>query len=172
MFRSKEVSEPTGPHINWPIALLRSRGRQVLRVMIVSDTWYGFQTHFHDGRTVACCGADECLLCESGQSVRWAGTIVVWQGESKAVQLFPFTQAVLPAMQECFKRHGQLVGVIAEFGRRTGLTRSAMTCTILDKRVWKGKAYNKESLQLHTDRIFGCQRISKTSEKRSGRRQP
>ena len=155
MSSSEESRLPSTPAIDWPIPLIRQRGRQILRVAIVSDEWYGFHTHFHDGRTQACVGANECLLCEANCPLRWCGTVIVIESGHRGYSLFPFTQAVLPVLRSAGMQYGTLVGVIAEFGRRTGDVRTQMTCAIRSKREWQGKVYTTASVKRHTDRIFG-----------------
>lgn len=156
MSGSKECRFPESPSIDWSIPLIRQNGRQILRVVIVSHEWYGFNTHFHDGRTIACVGPHECLLHEKGVPTRWCGTLIVGKSGSRGFSLFPFTQAVLPELRSAFAEYGTLCGVVAEFGRRTGNVRSAMTCTIRQKRNWQGKVYTLSSVKRHTDRIFGA----------------
>jgi len=155
MSSSEESRFPKVPSIDWSIPLIRQNGRQLLRVVIVSHEWYGFHTHFNDGRTIACVGANECLLCEKSVPLRWCGTLIVGKSGSRGFSLFPFTQAVLPVIRSAFVQYETLCGVIAEFGRRTGDVRTQMTCTICAKRYWQGKVYTISSVKRHTDRIFG-----------------
>lgn len=123
--------------------------------IIVSTEWFGFETHFWDGRTIACPGPDECLLCEKALVKRWAGTIVIGRSGRRGFDLFPFTKSIIPDIRSALMDYGSLKGVVATFGRRMHFSRLRMLCTIVEQRPYHGAVYTREQTRAATERIFG-----------------
>jgi len=159
MRKVQEVRTPRAPSVMWPIPLVRHKGGRPIRCVIVSDDWYGFETHYHDERTIACPGPEECLLCEKGVDKRWCGTLIVGLSRAKGFSLFPFTQACVNSLQCMLVDHESLVGLVVEFSRTTISGRSMMRCAFREKRTWRGKVYTKEHVRAHTERIFGVRDV-------------
>lgn len=152
--RIPEAREPQSSLTNRPIPLMRCLTMQKKRAICVSTDWFGFHTHWHDERTVFCCGAEHCLLCERGSELRWVGLLAFRRLTTESYFLLPLTAASLEPIRY-IATYGCLYGSTFDFWRQTDNPRSMLNAEwISTDRELVARKYEKSDLESHAIRIY------------------
>lgn len=121
------VPTPSTKQMRFVLPVIRCKANEDLKVVHLSTEWVGINTHYSNGRTVACLGEERCDICKQFVPV-WKGYSVVRSFAGDAKALFQFTPNVVDTMQRGFGGERDLAGLIALYKRAGRRKNSPLTC--------------------------------------------
>lgn len=160
----KEVREVKNP-VQWrqqrPLTIHRCKAGRPTRVVFACDQWFGFHTHYHQERTMACPGADLCKICELGGESRWCGATVTCNESGTYFGLWLLTPAVATQMMLGKQPVNELYGQCWEFQRKTSAKTSELLCSYVGKGNLPSAKYHADTIATNVRRILGSSSLLK-----------
>ena len=98
----------------WQILRAPKKGEHDL--LIISHNFTGARTHFWNGRTRPCTGAN-CTPCAQQNNNRWHGYLAAWSNRTKSRVILELTATPAKTLIDYFKEHRTMRGAIIRLGR-------------------------------------------------------
>lgn len=91
--------------------IVRCRPKQPIRATLLQRQISGVWTHFWNGKTIACPGAEECEACKQGVKDIWCGYIIAMRHDDDKKVMLALTRACKTDLDDFLDSSHKLAGL-------------------------------------------------------------
>lgn len=156
------VNEPTVVEAS-PMEIIVVGAKQRVDAVILTASLAGVQTHWYGGRTIACCGTDNCPACQSNFAPVWKGYMVAYGMKSGNKAILMVTGGAYENLGQHVQHENGLFGLRVVISRAGTRRNSPMTLATFG-RCTEYPQYPDKALFAMVRRIF-AENANRTPDK-------